>query len=188
MTVAPQLGSRGQRVIICPPFRYANLRYVRIGDGVLVNRDCWIHVLRPRPGEPVPELVIGPHRTIGMGATISAARRIVLGRHVIMARNVYISDHRHAFEDVHSPCSQQGITNIRPTSIGDETWLGQNVCILPGVQIGKHCVIGANSTVTTDIDDYSVAVGSPARIVKHYDFGLRRWMRGARNHAVIRHC
>ena len=38
--------------------------------------------------------------------------------------------------------------------------------ILPGVTIGKHCVIGANSVVNAPVPDYSIAVGSPARVVK----------------------
>jgi acetyltransferase-like isoleucine patch superfamily enzyme len=110
-----------------------------------------------------------------MGVTISVAHEVVLGRYVMLARNVYISDHRHAYEDVDVPINEQGIADIRPTSIGDETWLGHNACVLPGVHIGRHCVIGANSTVTRDIPDYCVAVGSPARVVKVYDFREKRW-------------
>jgi acetyltransferase-like isoleucine patch superfamily enzyme len=41
--------------------------------------------------------------------------------------------------------------------------------VLPGVTIGKHCVIGANSVVTSDIPDFSVAVGVPARVIRRYD-------------------
>jgi acetyltransferase-like isoleucine patch superfamily enzyme len=54
--------------------------------------------------------------------------------------------------------------------------LGQNVCVLPGVQIGRHSIIGSNSTVTRDVPDYSVAVGSPARVVKRYDLVKQRWI------------
>lgn len=51
-------------------------------------------------------------------------------------------------------------------SIGDDCWIGGNVTIMPGVTIGKGCTIGAGSVVTKDIPDFSVALGSPARIVK----------------------
>jgi len=50
--------------------------------------------------------------------------------------------------------------------IGDDCWIGGNVTILAGVTIGKGCVIGAGSIVTNDVEDYSVAVGNPARIIK----------------------
>ncbi len=171
-----QLAAKGEGAVICPPFRFANLRYIHLGAGVTINRDCWVHVLTPRGGQSTPQLVIGDFSSLGMGATISVARRVSLGRNTVMARNVYISDHRHAYEDVNVPICHQGIADIRPVSIGDDTWLGENVCVLPGVHIGVHCVIGANSTVTKDIPDYSVAVGSPARVIKKYDFKQKRWI------------
>jgi acetyltransferase-like isoleucine patch superfamily enzyme len=174
-SLASEWGSKGSGVVVCPPLRLANLRFIHLGDGVTINRDCWIHVLAPSAGDSVPRLQIGAFSSIGMGATISAAREIVIGRRVVLARNVYISDHRHAYEDVTRAVLDQGISDISPTWIGDESWLGQNVCVLPGVHIGTHCVIGANSTVTRDIPDYSVAVGSPARVIKQYDFERQLW-------------
>lgn len=41
-------------------------------------------------------------------------------------------------------------------SIGDDTWIGAGVIILPGISIGKRCVIGAGSVVTHDIPDDSI--------------------------------
>ncbi|KAM0330876.1 hypothetical protein ACHAQA_003832 [Verticillium albo-atrum] len=51
-------------------------------------------------------------------------------------------------------------------TIGDDCWIGGNVTIMPNVTIGKGCTIGAGSVVTRSIPDFSVAVGSPARVVK----------------------
>jgi maltose O-acetyltransferase len=51
-------------------------------------------------------------------------------------------------------------------NIGDYTWVGANVIILQGVTIGKNCVIGANSVVTKNVDDCSVAAGNPIKILK----------------------
>jgi carbonic anhydrase/acetyltransferase-like protein (isoleucine patch superfamily) len=174
--VIRQFGSSGAGVIVCPPLRLANAHFIHLADGVTINRDCWIHVLSPEAAGPTPTLIIGQGCSIGMGATISAAREVVIGQRVMLARNVYISDHRHGYEEVGRSIADQGISGVKPTSIGDESWLGQNVCVLAGVRIGKHCVIGANSTVTTDLPDYSVAVGSPARMVKRYDFRSERWV------------
>ncbi|KAL2755405.1 hypothetical protein ACRALDRAFT_2034520 [Sodiomyces alcalophilus JCM 7366] len=50
--------------------------------------------------------------------------------------------------------------------IGDDCWIGGNVTIMPGVTIGKGCTIGAGSVVTRSIPDFSVAIGSPAKVVK----------------------
>ena len=54
----------------------------------------------------------------------------------------------------------------KPITIGDKTWLGANVTVLPGVTIGEGAVIGAGSVVTKDIPPYTVAVGNPCRVVK----------------------
>ena len=61
--------------------------------------------------------------------------------------------------------------------IGEGTWLGTNVVVVGNVRVGKHCVIGANSVVTKDIPDYSVAAGIPCRVIKRYDFEKEEWVR-----------
>jgi acetyltransferase-like isoleucine patch superfamily enzyme len=173
--LSSQFGELGRGCSISPPFRFANLAQISLGEGIQINRDCWIHVLKSKEEKPDIKLTIKSHTSIGMGATISAAREIIIGEHVLMARNVYISDHGHAFEDVTVPIALQGIRDVRPVLIGDHTWLGQNVCVLPGVQIGKHCVVGANTVINRNLPDFSVAVGSPARIVKRYNSESQVW-------------
>ncbi|KAM0809785.1 putative Maltose/galactoside acetyltransferase domain-containing protein [Seiridium cardinale] len=61
---------------------------------------------------------------------------------------------------------RDGIEYAKPVSIGDDCWIGGNVTIMPGVTIGKGCTVGAGSVVTKNIPDFSVAIGSPARVVK----------------------
>lgn len=57
----------------------------------------------------------------------------------------------------------------KPITIGDYVYIGINTLILPGVNIGNNCIIGAGSIVTKDIPDNSVAAGSPAKVVKSID-------------------
>ena len=64
-----------------------------------------------------------------------------------------------------------------PIIIGDDVWIGEFVAILPGVTIGKGAVIGTLSVVTKDIPEYSIAVGSPAKAIKTYDFEKKEWVR-----------
>jgi acetyltransferase-like isoleucine patch superfamily enzyme len=45
-------------------------------------------------------------------------------------------------------------------------WLGANVVVTSGVTIGRRSVIGANSVVTEDIPEFSIAAGAPARVLK----------------------
>ncbi|MNC45515.1 putative acetyltransferase [compost metagenome] len=48
--------------------------------------------------------------------------------------------------------------------VGDGSFLGIGAKVLPGIRLGRHCVIGAGAVVTRDIPDYSVAMGIPAAV------------------------
>lgn len=58
-----------------------------------------------------------------------------------------------------------GYTKIGNVRIGDDVFIGANATVLPGVSIGSHSVIGANSVVTRDIPENTVAAGNPARVI-----------------------
>lgn len=60
----------------------------------------------------------------------------------------------------------RGLEYARPITIGNDVWIGANVCVLPGVTIGDDCVIGAGSVVVNDIPPHSVAVGNPCKVIK----------------------
>ncbi|HWF19902.1 MAG TPA: acyltransferase [Verrucomicrobiae bacterium] len=148
---------------------------MRLGKKVIVARDCWIQTIGKSAEDFEVKLIIGAQTGIGMGASISAARMVTIGQNVLLARNVYISDHAHAYENIRVPIMKQGITEPKPVRIGDYTWLGQNVVVLPGVSIGQHCVIGANSVVNKSIPDFCVAAGAPARVIKRHNPETGTW-------------
>jgi maltose O-acetyltransferase len=56
-------------------------------------------------------------------------------------------------------------TKYEPIIVGNDSWIGANVTIMPGVKIGQFCVIGAGAVVTKDVPDYSIAAGVPARVI-----------------------
>ena len=55
-----------------------------------------------------------------------------------------------------------------PIHIGKDVWIGANVTILPGVDIGDDCVIGAGSVVTKDVPSGMTVVGNPARPIQRH--------------------
>ena len=54
----------------------------------------------------------------------------------------------------------------KPVTIGNDVWIGGNVTILPGVNIGNNVVIAAGAVVTKDVPDNSLVGGVPAKIIK----------------------
>lgn len=175
--LSPSFFDIGCKSSIIPPLRFGNLSQIQLGKGVTIHSNCWIQVVSGEKQPTSPKIIIHNYTAIGMNATISAVKKIVIKEHVFTGRNVYISDHGHEFQDTTKPIAAQDIGKIAEVRIGAYTWLGQNSVILPGVTIGMHCVIGANSVVSHDIPDYSVAVGAPARVIKAYNNETQCWER-----------
>lgn len=119
---------------------------------------------------------IGDGTSIHPGVHIGAAQSVHIGAGVLIAAGVYITDHDHDFSDPTEPVSTHHRLVVSAVVIGDYSWLGERVMVLKGVSIGAHSVIGAGSIVTRDVPSYSLAVGSPARVVKHYDTRCKTWV------------
>ena len=104
------------------------------------------------------------------GVIIGAAKRIVLGNHVLCGANVTITDF-----DWHNANplrrDQSAFELAEPVRIGDNVWLGLNVVVLKGVEIGSNTVVGANSVVTSSLPENVLAAGSPARIIREIKEG-----------------
>lgn len=59
------------------------------------------------------------------------------------------------------------------TVVGNDVWIGQNATILPGVKIGDGAIIGANSTVGSNVAPYTIVAGNPAKLIrKRFDYEL----------------
>ncbi|MGY3777494.1 DapH/DapD/GlmU-related protein [Isobaculum melis] len=64
-----------------------------------------------------------------------------------------------------SPKNRRGI-KVEPIWIKKNAWLGANVTVLPGITIGENSIVAADSTVTKDVPDNVVVVGSPAKVIR----------------------
>jgi acetyltransferase-like isoleucine patch superfamily enzyme len=164
----------GKKSNVIFPLNINGKKNISIGNNVNIAYKTWLAAL-PLTGSEKCELIIGDGTNIGNFNHIYATRSIVIGNNVLTADKVYISDNLHGYEDVTVPIMKQPIKQIGNVSIGDGTWLGENVCVI-GAKIGKNCVIGSNSVVTKDIPDYCVAVGTPAKIIKRYCFENNKWI------------
>ena len=124
-------------------------------------------------------MVLEDNVEIGHHSTIAAHHHIVIGKGVLTGPHVFIADYNHDYHDINLPIWKSGefAEENSEVVIGEGSWLGTNVVVVGNVHIGKHCVIGANSVVTKDIPDYSVAAGIPAKVIKKYDFEKKEWVR-----------
>ena len=87
-----------------------------------------------------------------------------LSAYVCSAR-VTITDINHDTDNCEIAVLEQGLST-KPVLIKEGAFIGINSVIMPGVTIGKHAVVGANSVVTKDVPDYVTVVGAPARIIR----------------------
>lgn len=125
----------------------------------------------------------GVHTTIGervyanFSLTILDCAPVTIGDDVLIGPNVSLLAAMHPlrWQDRNVRIAPDGHTYDheygRPIAIGPNCWLGGGVTVLGGVTIGEGSVIGAGAVVTHDIPAGSVAVGSPARVLRHIGDG-----------------
>jgi acetyltransferase-like isoleucine patch superfamily enzyme len=132
-----------------------------IGSNTKIAKRCSIF------GHPDSPLVIGDNCYFGMNTICEGYNApVVVGSHVSCAQNVNIMSGS-------GPNASERMQRIFPivkkgVSIGDHTWIGASVIILPGVNIGKFCFIHANSLVHQSFPDFSIIGGSPARLIRTF--------------------
>ena len=170
-----KLGHFGRHSRIINPLSIEGRKNIYIGNNVAVHYKSWLASV-PLTGCEKSLLIIGDGCVIGSFNHIFATQKIIIHNNVLTASRVYISDNLHGYSDINIPIIKQPIVQNNTVEIGEGSWLGENVCVL-GTHIGKHCVIGANSVVTKDIPDYSVAVGIPAKVIKRFDLESKSWRR-----------
>lgn len=131
---------------------------IQIADRVLMEGTSVRIELVARGGT----LTIGEGTYLNYGTSISAKNRVTIGRNCAIGQYSIIMD-----SDYHSPANHRDEGPAEAITIEDDVWLGARVIVLRGARIGRGAVIGANSLVRGEIPPYTLAVGSPARVVKH---------------------
>lgn len=177
--------------LIRRPFYLRGRRKVAFGRRITIGRGARIEAYGEGKNASI---VFGDDVQLNDHVHIAGGMRVAIGDRVLIASRVFISDHNHgAYGDgdftmsaawgrpgaawldgtamAHSapnvPPADRPLA-MAPVTIEDDVWLGQGVCVLPGVTIGAGSVVGANAVVTTDIPPGSVAVGVPARVVRRW--------------------
>lgn len=164
--------------IIRFPFDVRGKKYITISEGFTTGVGCRLEAY------PVGEhkiLYIGKDVQMNDYVHITAIANVTIGDNVLMASKIYISDCTHGSYVGDENDSNPNTSPIdrplssKPVIIEDNVWLGEFVSVLPGVTIGKGTIIGANSVVSKSLPSYVIAVGTPAKAIKKYNFDSQRW-------------
>ena len=162
------------------PFRVRGKQYIKIGKGFTTGFNCRIDALNINNFGEKYLIEIGENVEINDEVHIGATQKIIIEDNVLIASKVYISDHNHGSykgDEQDSPMSipKERKIHSSPIRIEKNVWIGELCCILQGVTIGEGSIIGAMSVVTKDIPPYTIAVGSPAKLIKRYNFKTKKW-------------
>ncbi|HZY39325.1 MAG TPA: DapH/DapD/GlmU-related protein [Mucilaginibacter sp.] len=120
-------------------------------------------------------IVIENNVSIGQNLhLISANEALKICKNTTISGNVFISnaDHDYTQPGVHI-LDQQLV--VKTTLIGENCFIGYGAVIQAGTILGRQCIVGSNSVVRGTFPDYSVIVGSPAKIVKQYNHETKNW-------------
>ncbi|MBU1076079.1 MAG: acyltransferase [Spirochaetes bacterium] len=149
---------------------------VSLKNNVMIMRDCRIEGVSYYEGKRyTPNIIFMENVSIQQDLHLTCANEVIIGKNTAIAANVTITDINHPYEDISRPIERQ-VLEVKKVIIGEDSKIYNNAVILPGVRIGKHCVIGANSIVAGNIPDFSVAAGAPARVIRKYDPVKKKWL------------
>lgn len=133
---------------------------IRIGNGVCFH-----------PGPTGMELVtmfggaleIGDHTMINYGCSFTANRLVRIGQRCRFGVGVILTDSNLHLED---PARRSLRPDPSTIVIEDDVWIAHRVVVLPGVTLGKGCIVGACSVVTRSVPPGMMAAGNPARVIR----------------------
>jgi len=162
------------------PIHIRNKKNIDFGKNLTTGVGCRIEAF-PQINTESKLLKFGKNVQLNDYVHITAAHSVEIGNNVLMASKIYISDCTHGSYSGDEYDSNPMIDPvIRPLTmksvkIEDNVWIGEFVSILSGVTIGKGTIVGANSVVSKSLPPYVIAVGSPAKPIKFYNFESKKW-------------
>jgi maltose O-acetyltransferase len=127
-----------------------------LGDGAWIRAPIYV--------DYGSHIHIGARSFLNFGAVLLDVAQISIGEDVQVGPNVQFLTPTHPIEPEPRRAKWEA---ARPITIGNNVWVGGGVIICPGVTIGENTVVGAGAVVTKDLPANVVAVGNPARVLRH---------------------
>ena len=174
----------GENAKILPPYRILNPQRISIGDRTTIREGAHINAfldlsflmeyIDPEYRGDFsadqyrydPRIEIARECQIGRFVFMSCTSSIVIENNVVFSERVFVGDNNHGFSHPDVPIVQQPNQLGDPVVIGRGSWIGVGAALLPGVRLGRNCVVGANSVCRKmDVPSHSVLAPAAATIL-----------------------
>ena len=177
------LGAVGRNVTFGVDVTIRHPHKIRIGDNVVIDDHCVLDakgsdnrgivigsrvvlgrnsILQCKNGD----IELGNEVNIGVNCVVTSSNRVVIGDKVLIAAFSYLVGGGHDFSRADMAVMDQARMGLG-LRVGAGSWIGAGAVVLDGLEIGAGSIVGATSVVNRSLPDDSVAVGSPARVVRN---------------------
>ncbi len=152
------------------PLYLHGAKHIYMGNGVYLKGPLRLETLDKYGGQSFsPKINIEDNVVINAYCHIGCINGIRIGKYSTIAERCLIIDHMHGktiYEHLRKHTYSRPLYSKGKINIGECVQIGEGCVILPGVTIGEHSIIGANSVVTKNIPPYSIVGGNPAKVIK----------------------
>jgi acetyltransferase-like isoleucine patch superfamily enzyme len=178
-------GSIGKNVTFGRNITIRHPHKIRIGDNCIVDENCVLDAKGndPRGIEIGNDCVLsrnnilsckggyirlGDGTNIAQNSLVHSESAVELGKNTLVASYVYfVGGGNHDFSRTDVPVIQQPSLSRGGIFIEENCWFGAGVIVLDGSHIGRDCVIAAGAIVNSDLPPFSIAVGTPAKVLRN---------------------
>lgn len=157
---------------------YYKLKYSRLDKRVVISKTAFIHHAGTFILSDNKNATIQIHDNVYVGrfCNIHTGSKISIGANSVLSDYVYLSTLSHGLDPLKGQIMQQSSFDKGSIILGENVFLGFGVKVMPNIELGDWCIVGAGSVVTKSFPEYSMIAGNPAKLIKKYDLNLNKWI------------
>lgn len=153
-----------------------SIKHISFGSNIeICDNSRFLSVEKYKDNIYAPQIEIGSNIFIGFNFSCLAAAKIKIEDNVLIASDVLISSENHGTDPLISNSYSETPLQAKPVHIQEGCWLGERSMLLPGVSLGKRCIVAAGAVVTKSFPDYCLLAGVPAKCIKRFNLKTKMW-------------